>query len=130
MSDDLVKQAIAELQDLTYCRCSFDFMQRGIKDPACEHDSAEALQVVTDRIQELEAKLQDMALDCLAAQGQAENFQMYVDAKEARIDADAKLAKVPAFLQFLDENYRHAFGNTARQKIRELHAELKGEKDE
>jgi hypothetical protein len=43
---------------------------------------------------ELEAKLRDMALDCLAAQGQAtENFQMYVDANEARIDAEAKLAK-------------------------------------
>jgi hypothetical protein len=37
---------------------------------------------------ELEAKLQDMALDCLAAQGQAE------EAYQAQLAAEAKLASV------------------------------------
>jgi hypothetical protein len=44
------------------------------------------------------------------------------------LEAEAKLAKVSVFLRFLDENYRHAFGDTARQKIRELYAELEGKK--
>ena len=54
-----------------------------------------------DRIEGLEADLRKMALDYLAAQGQAsENFQMYVDANEARIDAEASLAKA---VKALDE---------------------------
>ena len=49
----------------------------------------------------LEADLRKMTLDYLAAQGQAsENFQMYVDANEARIDAEAKLSKA---VKALDE---------------------------
>ena len=49
----------------------------------------------------LEADLRKMALDYLAAQGQAsENFQMYVDANEARIDAETSLAKA---VEALDE---------------------------
>ena len=71
---------------------------------------------------ELEAKLQSMALDCLAADGQA------ADAYQAQLAAEAKLVKAKQFIVFLDENYRHAFGDTARQKIRELYAELRGEK--
>lgn len=35
--------------------------------------------------------------------------------------------KLTTFLRFLDDNYRHAFGETARQKILELYAELKGD---
>jgi hypothetical protein len=41
-----------------------------------------------------------------------------------------KLAKAVAFIEFLDENYRHVWGETARLKIRTLHAELTGGKDE
>ena len=43
MSDDLVQQSIAELQD-----------------PDCECDSADAVQVVAARIEELEAKLANL----------------------------------------------------------------------
>ena len=51
--------------------------------------------------EQLEADLRKMTLDYLAAQGQAsENFQMYVDANEARIDAETSLAKV---VEALDE---------------------------
>jgi hypothetical protein len=55
------------------------------------------------------------------------------DAEEAEAYAaelEAKLAKAVAFIEFLDENYRHVWGETARLKIRTLHAELKGGKDD
>lgn len=55
MSDDLVKQSIAELQDIVRCRCHPAYKDRGMQDPDCECDSADAVQVVADRIEELEA---------------------------------------------------------------------------
>ena len=39
-------------------------------------------------------------------------------------------AKLLAFLLFLDENYSHALGYVARQKMQQLYAELEEEKDE
>lgn len=45
-------------------------------------------------------------------------------------ELEAKLAKAVAFIEFLDENYRHVWGETARLKIRTLHAELTGGKDD
>jgi hypothetical protein len=57
MNDDLVKQAIAELTDVVRCRCNEAYTGRGLHDPDCECDSAEAVKVVADRIEELEAKL-------------------------------------------------------------------------
>ena len=57
MSDDLVKQAMAELTDVVRCRCNEAYTGRGLHDPDCQCDSAEAVKVVTDRIEELEAKL-------------------------------------------------------------------------
>jgi hypothetical protein len=47
------------------------------------------------RIEELEAKLQDMALDCLAAQGQAE------EAYQAQLAAEAKLAEAVGVMEAL-----------------------------
>ncbi len=57
MTEGLVKQSIAELQDLVRCRCRDAYKVRGLHDPGCECDSADAVQVVADRIEELEAKL-------------------------------------------------------------------------
>ena len=54
MSDDLVKQSIAELQDIVRCRCHPAYKDRGMHDPDCECDSADAVQVVIDYIAELE----------------------------------------------------------------------------
>ena len=57
----------------------------------------------------------------------AADFELLDSVWKQRAEAaEAKLEKVPAFLRFLDDNYRHAFGDTARQKIRELHAETAG----
>ena len=57
MSDDQVKNAIAELQDDVRCRCHPAYKDRGLHDPDCNCDNAGAVQVVADRIAELEAKL-------------------------------------------------------------------------
>jgi hypothetical protein len=54
MSDDLVKQCIAELQDLVRCRCHPAYKDRGMHDPDCDCDSADAVQVVIDYIEKLE----------------------------------------------------------------------------
>ena len=45
-------------------------------------------------------------------------------------ELEAKLAKAVKFIEFLDENYRHSWGETARLKMRTLHAELTGGKDD
>lgn len=63
--------------------------------------AADRIEQLTATNEQLEADLRKMALDYLAAQGQAsENFQMYVDANEARIDAETSLAKA---MEALDE---------------------------
>jgi uncharacterized protein YpmS len=49
--------------------------------------TSETFESMADRIEELEAKHQ-------------EAFQMYVDANEARLDAEAKLAKAAVALEF------------------------------
>jgi hypothetical protein len=47
-----------------------------------------------ERALRAEAKRRDTALNCLAAEGQAmDNFQMYVDAYQAQLAAEAKLSK-------------------------------------
>ena len=56
MTDALVKQSIAELQDIVRCRCHPAYKDRGMQDPDCECDSGHAVQVVADRIEELEAQ--------------------------------------------------------------------------
>ena len=54
MTDDLVKQSIAELQDIVRCRCHPAYKDRGMHDPDCECDSADAVKTVIDYIAELE----------------------------------------------------------------------------
>ena len=56
MTGDLVKQSIAELQDLVRCRCHPVYKDLEMHDPDCDCDSAAAVQVVADRIEELEAR--------------------------------------------------------------------------
>lgn len=52
-----VSQALAELWDIVKCRCHEAYTGRGLHDPDCECDSTDALQIVTDRIEALTAKL-------------------------------------------------------------------------
>lgn len=57
MTDEELKQAIAELQEVVRCRCDEAYRDRGLKDPHCECDSAEAVKIVARRIKDLTAKL-------------------------------------------------------------------------
>ena len=93
LDDDLVKQALAELGDVVRCRCSEAYTVCGRRDPDCQCDSAEAVKVVAERIQKLEAKLEalDHAYDHLV---QALRFEaLRTD------DAEAKLAECEARLE-------------------------------
>jgi hypothetical protein len=60
MSDYLVKQALAEIGDVVRCCCHEAYTGRGMHDPACNCDSADAVRVVADHIKELEATLTDI----------------------------------------------------------------------
>lgn len=57
MTDEELTLAIAELQEVVRCRCDEAYRDRGLKDPHCECDSAEAVKVVASRIKALKAKL-------------------------------------------------------------------------
>ena len=46
MSDLSIEQAIDELRDLVRCRCHPGFKDRGLRDPSCDCDSAEAVEVL------------------------------------------------------------------------------------
>ena len=124
MSDDLVKQSIAELQDIVRCRCHHVYKDRGMHDPDCECDSADAVQAVADRIDELEAELRSMALDCLAADGQA------TEAYQAQLAAEAKLAKaMKAFdeaIYFIDIEAYDILKGAGMYRIAKTYADLGG----
>jgi hypothetical protein len=131
MSDDLVKRSIAELQDIVRCRCHPAYKDRGLHDPDCECDSAEAVQVVADRIKELEADLRKMALDYLAAEGQA------AEAYQAQLAAEAKLAKAVDSLDWIGNHMVMSMAlnedhlcRMMKQCARTTLAELKGETDD
>ena len=53
MTDEELKQAMAELQEVVRCRCDEAYRDRGLHDPQCECDSAEAVKIVADRIEAL-----------------------------------------------------------------------------
>lgn len=54
MSDDLVKQALAELGDMVRCRCHEAYRNRDLQDPQCNCDSMDAVRTVIARIAWLE----------------------------------------------------------------------------
>ena len=57
MSDDLVKQAIIDLQELVRCICSPALKDRNLHSPDCRAYDASNVALLSDRIEELEAKL-------------------------------------------------------------------------
>ena len=58
MSDDLVKQSIEELRELMRCRCHPAYTDRGLHNSDCMYYMDAAVNIVADRIEELEAKLE------------------------------------------------------------------------
>lgn len=120
--NDLVKQAIAELRDVTRCRCMSAYTDRGLHDPSCECDSAEAVKTVADRIEKLEAENRELAMQVLAAEGQA------ADAYQAQKSAEAKLGRTVETLNYIG-NKSQIIGLKAEQlrlHARAALAELKG----
>ena len=95
----------------------------GVGDIELDHNGK-----LRETIEALEAKLGEQNLLWQAYDGDL--FQAYVDANEARIDAEAKLAKAVEVLNALDatldRNGWH-FASIAREGIRATLAELKGE---
>ena len=95
MSDEELTLAIAELQEVVRCRCDEAYRDRGLKDPHCECDSADAVKVVADRIEALEAKLStcEKYRDAYAEMGRI--------GTQAVRDLEAKLAKAVEALDML-----------------------------
>ena len=95
MSNDLVKQSIAELQDLLRCRCHPAYKDRGLHDPDCDCDSADAVLVVIDYIAELEAKLsKSEALLAKAVKALAQIGKTYTADKNRLIHGDLRIIEM------------------------------------
>jgi hypothetical protein len=129
--DDLVKQSIAELQDLVRCRCHPAYTGRGIHASDCECDSAEAVQVVADRIEELDDIIRH-------DRERIEELVYMVDSKDALIEElKAKLAKAVDALDWIGNHMVMSMAlnedhlcRMMKQCARATLAELKGETDE
>lgn len=80
---DLVKQAIAELHDIVRCRCHEAYRGRGLHDPSCECDSADAVKVVADRIEEIEAESDALKIELIRVRARV--YYLCREMKEALI---------------------------------------------
>lgn len=106
MTDEELKQAIAELQEVVRCRCDEAYRDRGLKDPHCECDSAEAVKVVAIRIKALTEQLAAARQDAKAAEDELEMQEQeacmmendYIKLEKERDALEAKLAKAEAGL--------------------------------
>jgi hypothetical protein len=120
MTDDPVEQALAELQDLVKCRCHPAYTGRGLRDPDCECDSAEALKVLADRIEAQAAEIERLEKACAEwAEVSQSNYQR---AKSA----EAKLAMALEAGKTMDDGCDCERCNKARATL----AELKGQDDD
>jgi len=137
MSGDLVKQSIAELQDLVRCRCHPAYTGRGLHDPDCDCDSADAVQVVVDHIEELEAKAMKASNAAFLQKRRADDAEAKLEAVIAARDmmgrmwaeAEAKLAKAVDALGKIDRQPDYRLPSP-QEIARTTLAELKGETDD
>lgn len=84
---------IAELRDLVTCRCSPDYTKRGLRDPACNCDTAPALDALAARLAECEANLAQAIADLLAERAAKTIIgQSYESERTAREAAEALVA--------------------------------------
>jgi hypothetical protein len=130
MTDDLVKRLRAtcscNIDDTPClaeeeCRVAQEAADRidelEAKLAACEkyRDAyAECDRIATQTVRDLEAKLQDMALDCLAAQGQAaEAYQAQLVALEL---ADAALSGANMNMRAVEKKVKAAIAELKREK--------------
>ena len=85
MTDAELTQAMAELQEVVRCRCHEAYRDRGLHDPQCECDSAEAVKIVADRIEALTEQL-------AAARQDAEEAEAYAGELEVNLATAVELA--------------------------------------
>jgi hypothetical protein len=108
MTDEELTQAIAELQEVVRCYCDEAFRDRGLQDPQCQCDSAEAVKVVASRIEALTAKLAKA-----------------VEGLEAMVQHEASTFFGPD-----GEKNKRASWRGVMRKVRATLAEIKGESHE
>jgi CHASE3 domain sensor protein len=133
MTDEvLVKQALAELGDVVRCRCHEAYKGRGLHDPDCQCDSAEALATVTKHIEALTEQLEAARADAKEAEAYAEELEKQLNiCRMAQVVMENGIAQVEgefarAMKHVMDySNDRHlvAFARAAL-------AEIEGERDE
>jgi DNA repair exonuclease SbcCD ATPase subunit len=134
MTDEELKQALAELGDVVRCRCHEAYKGRGLHDPDCQCDSAEALATVTKHIEALSEQLEAARADAKEAEAYAEELEKERDEwkslAEAAIKDDASkniyYAELKAKLANC-EKYRDAYAECDRigtQAVRDLEAKL------
>ncbi len=97
MTDAELTLAMAELQEVVRCRCDEAFRDRGLKDPQCECDSAEAVKIVADRIEALTKERERLALAICGGEdlpGYANAQTVETLEKVARDNAKATMAEI------------------------------------
>jgi len=148
MTDEELMLAMAELQEVVRCRCDEAYRDRGLKDPHCECDSAEAVKVVADRIEALTKERdeavnqQDSArhsVDVLEKRGRAmiaENAKLHDRIEALTKERDEQIEWVKRLADDLIaaeaklatcEKYRDAYdemGRIGTQAVRDLEAKL------
>jgi septal ring factor EnvC (AmiA/AmiB activator) len=109
MSDEELTQAMAELQEVVRCRCDEAYRDRGLKDPHCECDSAEAVKIVASRIKALTEQLSAARKDAEEAEAYAEEveadrkktYEALLKVSRIHGEVEAKLAKAVEALESL-----------------------------
>jgi len=91
MTNDLVKQALAELQDLVRCRCDKAYKDRKLHDPDCHCDDADNMKIVADYVEELERILSSSPCEIAAHSNRLTEYMFHWEGRA--LDAEAKLAK-------------------------------------
>jgi len=118
-SPEAVEQAVAELTELTLCRCHEVYTSRNLRDPDCDCDSADAVKTLSDRIAELEAKQRETHRD------RDKWFGLALENNHRAEAANAKLEKAMAYIDSVGQN--PFLQISVRQYARATLAEIKGE---
>ena len=146
MTDAELTQAMAELQEVVRCRCDEAYRDRGLHDPQCECDSAEAVKIVANRIKALTKERDDYAHKLMRANNTYTEMHLEIERLSDKLatcekyrdayaecdrigtqavrDLEAKLAKARVALSEIQRCVpKHIAGEIARVTL----AEIKGE---
>ena len=99
MTDEELTLAIAELQEVVRCRCDEAYRDRGLKDPHCECDSAEAVKIVARRIEQLAVTNEALTAKLAICEKYRDAYdEMGRIGTQAVRDLEAKLSKTEGLL--------------------------------